>query len=337
MIKVKRIDSPPYLDKPSVKKETQRALELFSQSLEAVDERTLQERKKFKFSKYRNISVKTQLERMFYNKCAYCESSFKHVYYGDIEHFRPKKLVTDNKRGLMQEPGYYWLANEWSNLLLSCLFCNQAKKQYVQPIVNGPLEEITMGKQNEFPLASPTLFGSKRNHLEWVDKGESADESKRELIDPCRDSPEEHFEYTKEGVIVPKVTNGKVSNRAIVSIRVYGLQRHYLVQERLKLYKLLDARMVSCHNSYADWLENRTRRSHIATFYRRRFRLELNELLRFGHCSMPFSGMSRFFLSKFLMDSLDFPPEKLTSLRKFFNQVEDKMDFHKFSSFPGKI
>ena len=79
----------------------------------------------------------------FYGKCAYCEAPIRDYQHGDVEHFRPKAGVTDengqpvclfDEQGQVQigadgepvkHPGYYWLAYEWTNLLPTCVKCNQ--------------------------------------------------------------------------------------------------------------------------------------------------------------------------------------------------------------------
>lgn len=54
-------------------------------------------------------------------KCAYCES----IEALDVEHYRPKGRI-DNINGVeLYNPGYYWLAYEWSNLIPSCIKCNR--------------------------------------------------------------------------------------------------------------------------------------------------------------------------------------------------------------------
>src|SRR5215469_15345176 len=64
------------------------------------------------------------LQRIFADKCAYCESPVGHVAYGEVNHFRPKALVQEDAAF----PGYYWLAYEWSNLLLACRQCALSKR-----------------------------------------------------------------------------------------------------------------------------------------------------------------------------------------------------------------
>lgn len=62
-------------------------------------------------SRYKTKDVKEELNNIYYNKCAYCESRVEELH---VEHFRPKKT-------------YYWLAYSWDNLLLCCPTCNKAK------------------------------------------------------------------------------------------------------------------------------------------------------------------------------------------------------------------
>ena len=70
------------------------------------------------------------LRNIFSNKCAYCEKTETKP---DVEHFRPKKLVTGPQKS---EHGYYWLSYNWSNLLPSCSSCNRPP-----------------GKSNQFPVS----------------------------------------------------------------------------------------------------------------------------------------------------------------------------------------
>ena len=74
-------------------------------------------------------SVKTALQQAQHNKCAFCESKFVHVGYGDVEHFRPKAGFQQGADDTLVRPGYYWLAYEWSNLFFSCQLCNQSFKR----------------------------------------------------------------------------------------------------------------------------------------------------------------------------------------------------------------
>src|SRR5580658_3529436 len=63
---------------------------------------------------------KPYLEWLFNHRCSFCECSILRNP-GDVEHYRPKSEVDDDK----SHPGYYWLAFDIDNLLLSCEDCNR--------------------------------------------------------------------------------------------------------------------------------------------------------------------------------------------------------------------
>jgi hypothetical protein len=87
---------------------------------------------------YGDSTVKKPLEIIQNYKCCFCESKYKHITSGDVEHFRPKAAYTQGKGGTFPfvRPGYFWLAYEWDNLLVSCEVCNQRKKGNYFPIKN---------------------------------------------------------------------------------------------------------------------------------------------------------------------------------------------------------
>jgi hypothetical protein len=88
------------------------------------------------------------LRRLFYNKCAYCE---KYEFKPDVEHFRPKKGVT-NPNG--NKHGYYWLCYNWSNLLPACSNCNSGQGKWNKfpvlglRIVNPPISNGSLLKEH---------------------------------------------------------------------------------------------------------------------------------------------------------------------------------------------
>jgi hypothetical protein len=64
--------------------------------------------------RYRHVDIKDALVTETHGKCAYCESLFRHVHHGDVEHIYPKSL--DPKKTF-----------DWENLTLACEICNQNK------------------------------------------------------------------------------------------------------------------------------------------------------------------------------------------------------------------
>jgi uncharacterized protein (TIGR02646 family) len=82
---------------------------------------------------YGHPEVKDSLVEIQDGKCCFCESKIRHISPGDVEHFRPKAgWVQDSES--MNRPGYYWLAYDWDNLLLSCQVCNQRNKKNYFPL-----------------------------------------------------------------------------------------------------------------------------------------------------------------------------------------------------------
>ncbi|MBS1570968.1 MAG: hypothetical protein JST62_01030 [Bacteroidetes bacterium] len=96
-------------------------------------------RKGKKATYYHKKTVVDALNILYKNKCGYCESRINVVASENVEHYRPKAGVDqiDLIAGTTHV-GYYWLANEWSNLLIACPKCNQQGN-----------------KGNRFPLSAP--------------------------------------------------------------------------------------------------------------------------------------------------------------------------------------
>lgn len=85
--------------------------------------------------------VRTALKAIYYNKCAYCEST---EHKPEVEHYRPKKSVTG-----ITHNGYYWLCYEWTNLIPSCRYCNtEGGKGNDFPIIGNRITEPTLDVHN---------------------------------------------------------------------------------------------------------------------------------------------------------------------------------------------
>lgn len=189
-------------------------------------------KEKFSFSLYKDKELVRELGKIFGNKCAYCESCFGAVTTKDIEHFRPKSEIETNDAEILR-PGYYWLATEWLNLLVSCPDCNRKRGHRVpgQPTI------VKLGKHIQFPIANENA----RLRIHTCNAAQIADEeSQRLLINPCIEDPEEYFTYDDNGLIHPKNAN---DSKAICSIYVYALQRKGLVEARKDTLVALQRRL----------------------------------------------------------------------------------------------
>lgn len=117
MIKITRLAKPAILQK-----QEQKWLKKIQQAITSGDKKALA----LATDKYQHKDIKTQLSHMFLGRCAYCESKYDHVDFGDIEHFRPKEQ-------------FPLLSIKWTNLLLACPRCNINKgTQFPQPKMLNP-------------------------------------------------------------------------------------------------------------------------------------------------------------------------------------------------------
>jgi hypothetical protein len=154
---------------------------------------------------YRAPTVKAALDSIYNQKCAFCEN--KPVGSpAQVEHYRPKNGVKD-----LVHTGYYWLAYEWSNLLLACGNCNSTKGTNF-PIINTPNRVVT-----------PSLLPSGAiNEVNNFINNSPLNLEAPVLINPELDDPNKHLAYLPSG----RITH--LSTRGDVSIEKYNLNRDEL-------------------------------------------------------------------------------------------------------------
>jgi len=180
---------------------------------------------KFNFAVYKNPELSNELERIFGNKCAYCEIDFGGITPKEVEHFRPKSEIDTDTQPL--QPGYFWLAGEWTNLLVSCVDCNRSRNHEVP----GQPKKIRLGKKAQFPLSSEAYRARTQAAL-------AMEETVRLLLDPCsNDDPEQHLTFKYEGndaglILERADPQGQPSEKGKASIVVFALQRKDLVEKR---------------------------------------------------------------------------------------------------------
>jgi hypothetical protein len=165
----------------------------------------------------------------FYGKCAYCEAPIRDYQHGDVEHFRPKAGISDengqpvyllDEEGQLrvdadgepvEHPGYYWLAYEWTNLLPSCVKCNQTDVR----------QGSRVGKHTRFPVEG--------RHAQ---RPEEVAQEKPLLINPLSDQeaddPRHHLMVdTKTGLLAHRTARGQAC------LDILGLTlRDQLVEDR---------------------------------------------------------------------------------------------------------
>lgn len=164
--------------------------------------------------------VRPALEKIFYDKCAYCETKFLAAADWDVEHFRPKGRVAEREN----HPGYYWLCYEWENLYLSCPHCNQRRKD--KPRWSDPQTLPSGGKLDQFPI-----LGEKTRAMLPDD---DIYQEHTLLIDPCYDDPEWYLAYDPFGDIIPLGDNPYGE----MTIKIFHLKRRRLRDARRSVIKL---------------------------------------------------------------------------------------------------
>lgn len=248
-----------------------------------------------KFNAYAHQTVRDALYEMFHNKCAYCESQIAGSQDTDIEHYRPKGRVTEAAGAGIQHPGYWWLAMNWTNLVLSCMHCNQRRRQLIfeagmtEEQVRALIEAdrtVSAGKLDSFPTAN-SLWATSHD----VD---IATEQPL-LIDPTRSDPNAHLEWVlNEDMSTVRSHNGSLIGDT--SIKVYCLNRRRLTEDRMKKLLLLrisgnkaiDAvnRAVAAPNDVVAEVWETVAQDHIQVLQ--------------GHCvdGQPFAGLARAYLAE---------------------------------------
>jgi len=176
------------------------------------------------------------LFKAFYQKCAYCEVNHSDGSPVQVEHYRPKGAVTEN-REYIKHTGYFWLAYEWWNLLPSCAHCNTKH--------TDPSGQSHPGKLNEFPVSGERILAPCDDPDHWQDElvGEGA-----VLVNPYFDDPVKHIGFDPAtGAAIAKSPRGKAT------IDICDLNRPALRDKRLALRndallamvsKLLDKRSI---------------------------------------------------------------------------------------------
>lgn len=148
-----------YLNRPEKPGYLTKHAEKWKKKLVDLYDETPEEKRKdidfpFNSGVYNHQSVKPLLLKAQNDTCCYCETRIVGTA-GEIEHFRPKDGYKQDKMDKpLHKPGYYWLAYEWTNMLVACSVCNNTKRNYF-PIENAEtrdeaIKERKIGKEKPY-------------------------------------------------------------------------------------------------------------------------------------------------------------------------------------------
>lgn len=162
---------------------------------------------------YKHSDNKAALISACHDKCMYCESKVSHIYYGDVEHIKPKSKFPD-------------LEFNWDNLGYVCARCNGYKSDKyneTNPILN-PYDEdpeahliilgaifahkdssergkITIEEQSGVHLNRPALIERRQNRINLIKKVIDAcakleDSAKEVVLESIKPEAEADKEYS---------------------------------------------------------------------------------------------------------------------------------------------
>jgi uncharacterized protein (TIGR02646 family) len=240
MIRIKRTDIPQSLQSMKVQKSKKIIQEIIESGKKP---------KSTEFEAHWGAKdVRLMLWNMQHGKCCYCERKRDRNRESDVEHFRPKAEISEIHK---DEPGYWWLAYEWSNLFLSCKICNQEHKK------------------NQFPVFDE----SKRARTKEC----TLDDESSHLINPEQDDPENYITYCwgdfNDKIVLP--VGKDLSSRGSYTIQILGLDRDELLTDRASFITSL--RVLATKMTYAKYIGNSemiceaASEIHIATSPERRY------------------------------------------------------------------
>lgn len=290
MIRVARTDCPPSLDPDDPGSSGSKELAKIKAKLAAGE--TV---KSSDFSAYGSRAVRDALRAMFHGKCAYCESKIAGSQDTDVEHYRPKKGVTEADKAGVAHPGYWWLAMRWENLVLSCQHCNQSRSYHV--IIPDDLEtdeelreflerqpKTTAGKLNAFPV---------EGNLWVINEGGDLMTEKPLILNPVDMDPDEHLEWVLfQGASTVRAKAGSPVGEA--TRKILGLNRRWLEEDRrIRLLEMrrLRNRLIDKLNK---WLEADS--PVVAEFYKAAAQEVIDDLHAMTDEKQQFAGMARAFL-----------------------------------------
>jgi uncharacterized protein (TIGR02646 family) len=192
MRKLYRPTEPPeFLISPRVAREKARLFDYLRR--DANDRR--QRRDDLNEELFYDASLQTALDRVFFGKCAFCESEIYSQ--GRLVHFRPLRFVEGEPPA--DNDYYLWLAFEWRNLFRACDACHRAK---------GSI----------FPVR-----GDRADYLATFD--DVVDQEVPLILDPTNDDPGRHLRFLHDGACHPLTVEGATT------IQTFALNREDLVVE----------------------------------------------------------------------------------------------------------
>lgn len=135
-------------------------------------------------SNYKHPDNKKALIEASFGKCMYCESKITHVYFGDVEHIKPKSAFPA-------------LKFDWLNLGFSCSKCNSAKADkydemtpHINPYTDDPSDHLIawgalLKTKNASERGEITILDINLNRPELIEKRNARISDLGKALDAC--------------------------------------------------------------------------------------------------------------------------------------------------------
>lgn len=181
---------------------------------------TIAAAKRYNENTYKDPTVIRALKFLYHEKCGYCEASITTVSHQHVEHYRPKGSVSPTDLAGIAHVGYYWLGNEWSNLLIACTWCNENGRKGIRFPLTIPANRVT----DHPALISPALYDIDANNISHFHlAGEDP-----LIINPEVTDPLQHLTVWKTG----KLKEKRNSQKGKTTISICDLNRGALIEKR---------------------------------------------------------------------------------------------------------
>lgn len=256
-----------------------------------------------KDSFYGHHDIKEKLEKLYNNKCAFCETDPTAGAYLEVEHYRPKseakELLVDKK--IITRPGYYWLAHEWTNLLYACRRCNGGKSSFF-PLNGAPVTTHPTLTNGNFDITKCHIADSDLQNEYPL------------LLNPEIDNPNEHIQFLSNGKV-----NG-ITTRGTKTIEICKLNRKSLLLVR---QKLIDDIMFSLMEDVSDLKKGKI---DVLNFKRSIWK-EINKIATIYAKNQPYSILALTILQQFEIFFINrFQPADRIHFQEIYTQLKQQFN-----------
>lgn len=204
---------------------------------------------------YKDSTVVTALNHLYHHKCGYCESFIIASSHPHVEHYRPKGAVNTVDRAGIPHQGYYWLGNEWSNLLIACTWCNENGRKGTRFPLSAPINRVsvppTLISATQYDIAANNIA---HHHLSGEDPL---------ILNPEVTDPLLHLTVKQTGEIKPK----RNSLKGQTTITICALNRDGLITKRKEIIDLIVATINDLLDEYFAAVDPLTENQFKRRFY----------------------------------------------------------------------